>query len=363
MPAPESASDGSRRKPNIFLLSSYRTDSHVRWADWLTAMHTQVNWHRLELPGRRFRWRIRGNPISWLDRLPEIRPDLILATSMVDLATLKGLHPHLAHVPSWYYFHENQFAYPLSEHQVNRVDPQMVQLYGALTAQRVFFNSAFNRNSFLDGVFELLRTKPQADSLAIKQRLERKSSILPIPIDPIPPAKSKDEGLIVWNHRWEYDKAPEIFAEAIIKLSKIDVDFRLALLGDRSSAFPNESLLRLREKLGRHIIADARVDVETYKQILSKAGVVVSTALHEFQGLAMLEAVSAGARPLVPDALCYPEQYPEAYRYPPGNHNALTNRLAKWLRRGLPPAVDVGKWSAPELKEKWRELFATLEIV
>ncbi len=344
-------------KPVVWLMSSYRTDSHAQWADWLVSTHQQISWHRLELPGRRFRWRIRGNPISWLDKLPEAEPDVILATSMVDLATIKGLHPRLAHVPAWYYFHENQFAYPLSEHQVNRIDPQMVQLYGALTAERLFFNSEFNRRSFLDGVFELLRTKPQAESQEIRLRLERKSTVLPVPITPITPAESKDARLIVWNHRWEYDKAPNIFAEAMIKLSKKDDDFRLALLGDRSTAFPDQSLLLIREKLPEFIIADGRVDRESYLRILSKAGVVVSTALHEFQGLAMLEAVSAGARPLVPDALCYPEQYPDEYRYPPGDVKTLTTQLAHWLRRGLPPTIDVSEWYSSRLKEQWRKLF------
>ena len=351
--------DAPRKKSEVWLMSAYRTDSHARWADWLVSSHSNINWKRLELPGRRFRWRIRGNPISWLTRLPESEPDLILATSMVDLATIKGLHPRLAYVPAWYYFHENQFAYPLSEHQLNRIDPQMVQLYGALTSERLFFNSEFNRRTFLDGVFELLRTKPQADSLSIKLQLERKSTVLPIPINPIPPAADKDEHLILWNHRWEYDKAPEVFAEAMIMLAqRTDADFRLALLGDRSSAFPNDSLLLLHNKLGDRIVINERADSETYRRFVSQAGVVVSTSLHEFQGLAMLEAVSAGACPLVPDDLCYPEQYPEEYRYPPGDKEALVNRLEGWLRNGLPAVPDVSPWHSSSLTRKWQNLFA-----
>jgi hypothetical protein len=143
-------------KTKIWLLSAYRADSHAAWADWLVSNHFSIEWHRLELPGRHFRWRIRGNPLSWLDALPQQTPDLIIATSMVDLATLKGLHPRLANVPAYYYFHENQFAYPVSEQQVQSIEPQMVQLYGALTADRLLFNSAFNRDSFLDGVKSLL---------------------------------------------------------------------------------------------------------------------------------------------------------------------------------------------------------------
>ncbi|MFO8029137.1 MAG: DUF3524 domain-containing protein [Cyclonatronaceae bacterium] len=345
--------------PEIWLMSAYRTDSHARWADWLASAHPHVNWKRLELPGRRFRWRIRGNPISWLNRLPASTPDLIFATSMVDLATIKGLHPRLAHVPAWYYFHENQFAYPLSEHQTNKVDPQMVQLYGALASERLFFNSEFNRRTFLDGVFELLRTKPQADSLGIRLQLERKSEVLPIPVKPIPPTEGKDPGLILWNHRWEYDKAPEIFADAMLQLAKReDIDFRLALLGDRSSAFPSEALLQLRDGLGDRIVIDERADSATYRLFVSKAMVVISTALHEFQGLAMLEAASAGARPLVPDDLCYPEQYPDIYRYPPGDREAIVDRLSEWFRRGFPPAPDVTKWHSPELETKWQECFS-----
>ncbi len=351
--------DAPLKKPEIWLLSAYRTDSHARWADWLVDVHPHVTWKRLELPGRRFRWRIRGNPISWLNRLPESDPDLIFATSMVDLATIKGLHPRLANVPAWYYFHENQFAYPLSEHQLNRIDPQMVQLYGALASERLFFNSDFNRRTFLDGIFDLLRTKPQADSLGIKMQLEQKSTVLPIPITPIPPAADKDKHLILWNHRWEYDKAPEVFAEAMVMLAqRTDADFRLALLGDRSSAFLNDGLLLLRDRLGDRIVIDERADSETYHRFVSKAGVVVSTSMHEFQGLAMLEAVSAGACPLVPDDLCYPEQYPEKYRYPPGDKEALVNRLEGWLRNGLPTAPDVSSWHASSLTRKWQDLFA-----
>ena len=78
-------------KPRAWLLSAYRADSHAAWADWLIREQNQYDWLRFELAGRHFRWRIRGNPLSWIDVLPEAVPELIVATSMVDLATLKGL--------------------------------------------------------------------------------------------------------------------------------------------------------------------------------------------------------------------------------------------------------------------------------
>jgi hypothetical protein len=173
----------AKQVPTIWLLSAYHTASHAAWIDWLTAHVVDIAWRPLVLPGRHFRWRIRGNPLSWLDCLPAGLPNLILATSMVDLATLKGLHPRLAQVPAYYYFHENQFAYPVSDTQANSVDPLVVQLYGALSAQRLLFNSAFNRDSFLDGVEGFLRKMPDAVPQGVRARLAARTLVIPVPIE------------------------------------------------------------------------------------------------------------------------------------------------------------------------------------
>ncbi|MCS4502547.1 DUF3524 domain-containing protein [Arhodomonas aquaeolei] len=346
------------QRPTAWLLSAYRADSHRAWADWLVRTIDDVQWSRFELPGRHFRWRIRGNPLSWLDTLPAEPPALIVATSMVDLATLRGLFPALAGVPALLYFHENQFAYPVSPQQVRSVEPQMVQLYAALAADRLLFNSAFNRESFLEGVAALLDRMPDAVPEGIAERLRPACEVLPVPVKPIPPAPERDPRLILWNHRWEYDKAPEVFAEAMITLAERGNDFRLALLGPRPRHVP-APLTRLREALGERIVADGRVERQRYRSLLGQAGIVVSTAHHEFQGLGVIEAASAGACPLVPDALCYPEQYPEIYRYAWNDANALTERLEEWLERGLPPVPDVSAWHGEHLRARWAERIHT----
>jgi glycosyltransferase involved in cell wall biosynthesis len=344
-----------RGVPHIWLLSAYRSDSHAAWADWLTGNLAGIDWYVRELPGRHFAWRIRGNPLSWLDGLPGETPDRILATSMVDLATLKGLHPRLAGVPADYYFHENQFAYPRSDQQVTSIEARMVQLYGALAADRLFFNSGYNRRTFLEGVHELLERMPDHVPNGIGERLAAKCRILPVPVEFVPPSDDRDEGLVVWNHRWEYDKHPDLFADAMLALADQGVNFRLALLGPRPVEPPG-ALVRLRERLGERIVADGKLARQEYEQVLGRAAIAVSTARHEFQGLGMLEAAGAGARPLVPDALCYPEQYPEPYRYPPGDLAMLVDRLAEWLTGGLPSPVDVSNWTSPVLATAWRDV-------
>jgi glycosyltransferase involved in cell wall biosynthesis len=342
---------------NVLLLSAYRSDSHAVWSDWLRRNINGVEWQALELPGRHFAWRIRGNPLSWLDGIGAEPPDLVLATSMVDLATLKGLHRQLADVPAWYYFHENQFAYPMSRQQVRSIEPRMVQLYGALAADRLLFNSCFNRDSFLDGIDELLELMPDGIPRGVRERLAPRCELLPVPVEPVPAADRRDHRLIVWNHRWEYDKAPERFAEAMIRLDQAGADFRLALLGKRAED-PPASLARLRDMLSHRIVADGQLPRHEYRQVLGRAGIAVSTAIHEFQGISMLEAASAGARPLVPDALCYPQQYPGEYRYPAGDILALVERLHTWLDGSLPSPCPVDAWLIPATGAQWQARFA-----
>ncbi len=341
------------------MLSAYRADSHAAWVDWLQTRLTSINWEILELPGRHFAWRIRGNPLSWLDRLPAGRPELILATSMVDLATLKGLHPRLAGVPCWYYFHENQFAYPRSDRQTSTIEAQMVQLYGALSADRLLFNSGWNRSSFIQGVQELLDRMPDQVPDRVIERLAAKSGVLPVPVEAVRSTAERDPRLILWNHRWEYDKAPELFCRALQQLAAQGHEFRLALLGKRSRRI-SPALAKIRQALASRILVDDWVQPEPYRHLLAKASIAVSTAIHEFQGLGMLEATSAGARPLVPDHLCYPEQFAERYRYPAGDVNALTQRLADWLEGDLPGRANVDCWLAGQVGNSWRQALVSI---
>ena len=137
----------------------------------------------LTLPPRHFNWRIRGNPLSWLNR-PELQAqyDLVLATSMVDLATLRGLVPNLTRVPCILYCHENQFAYPESLHQNRPLEPLMVNLYSALACDALVFNSDWNRRSFMHGVEQLLSKMPDQKPAGLLEQLAAKAEVLPVPL-------------------------------------------------------------------------------------------------------------------------------------------------------------------------------------
>jgi glycosyltransferase involved in cell wall biosynthesis len=54
-------------------------------------------------------------------------------------------------------------------------------------------------------------------------------------------------------------------------------------------------------------------EADTYARLLRQADLVISTAIHEFFGVAVVEAIYAGCFPILPDRLSYPELLPERF--------------------------------------------------
>lgn len=343
------------------LLSAYSAVSHRFWAEQVMA-HTEAEWTCLTLPPRHFRWRIRGNPLTWAlkEHHTLSQPyDLVLATSMVDLATLIGLYPHLGRAKKVVYFHENQFAYPESDEQAPQGEAKMVNLYAALAADQVVFNSAYNRDSFIDGARGFLKRIPEnLPAAKWLETLRQNARVLPVPVLPI----ASDVGRqnmpqrIVWNHRWEYDKNPDDFFGALFTLSEEGVAFELAVMGQQFRQTP-PVFDQARERLAARIVAWGSQPEAQYNALLASAGIVVSTTWHEFQGLAIMEAAQRGVLPLVPDRLCFPELYPGAYRFD-GTRKGLTDTLRAWLTEpsSRPAPLATAQWEWPAWQGEYRAL-------
>ncbi|SFC64702.1 protein of unknown function [Kushneria avicenniae] len=342
------------------MLSAYAADSHRYWARGLMAHLETIDWTLLELAPRHFQWRVRGNPLSFMsehDATLSQSFDLVVATSLVDLATLIGLYPHLGRARRVVYFHENQFAYPLGQDQRTRIEPLMVNLYSALAADRVLFNSRWNRDSFFDGVAGFLKKMPERVMPTRLEALKTRSEILPVPLWSLPSSVSirRDApNRIIWNHRWEYDKNPEDFFAALEMLSDSGHEFELVVMGQVFRNAP-DVFEQARSRLARHITCWGHQTRERYLEALGKGGIVVSTAWHEFQGLAVMEAVQQGCVPLVPERLCFPEYYAPQYRYD-GGRDALIERLKRWLDspESRPGPPDIGAWTWPQMTARYR---------
>jgi glycosyltransferase involved in cell wall biosynthesis len=121
--------------------------------------------------------------------------------------------------------------------------------------------------------------------------------------------------LVLWNHRWEYDKNPEAFFRAVYALADEGLDFGLVLLGESFRNQPAE-FLEARERLpGRIVQFGYAEDPAAYASLLWQSDIVVSTALHEFFGAAIVEACYCGCFPILPRRLSYPELVPADRHY------------------------------------------------
>lgn len=351
----------------ILVLSAYHTLSHAQWLEELqSAISPTHSLVACTLPPRYFSWRLRGSPLSFAQLHPEAmaaRYDAVIATSMVDGTTIRGLYPHLAACPWIVYFHENQFAYPENTATPTQglVDRQMVQLYSALAADRCVFNSAYNQSTFLGGVRALNRKFPDATPRHLADTIAAKAEILPIPVAQLdqrsPPAAIAGPVSIVWNHRVEYDKGLTLFYDFIRELDQSGRDFRLILLGQRFRQMP-KVWQRLTREFADRIAWDGFVeDRLEYLRLLAEGDVVVSTADHEFQGLAFLEAIHLGLRPLAPDRLVYPEYLTAPYLYE-GGAKAMVASLEKVMTETRPPlkAAFVEAASREGSRRRWLAL-------
>ncbi len=306
----------------ILLLSAYDARSHRYWHHQLAQQFPQHDWQTLSLKDRFFAWRMGGNALNFkahFDDLLHADFDLLLATSMTDLSTLRGMYPHLSNIPNLLYFHENQFAYPANHQQQGIKEIQLRSLYAATVADQLLFNSAYNRDSFLQGVRDFVRQMPDGIPQGVADDLAIKSSLLAVPLaadcQPKPKAKSGDETQVVWNHRWEHDKGPETLLELLRLCQQHHAPFKFHVLGQQFKQQP-EAFEHIKKHHSDQCLNLGFIESRNqYLSVLQAADVGLSTALHDFQGISMLEAAACGCLPLAPNRLVYPELYPATNLY------------------------------------------------
>lgn len=261
--------------------------------------------------------------------------DVILCNDMLSVADLRSLMPAgMRDVAIVCYFHENQLTYPISEEQERDFQYGMTNITSCLAADSVWFNSRFHRDDFLKAVGGLLRKMPDHVPRGIVDSIRRKSAVTPPPVDVGPRklaiGKSANEPLrLLWCHRWEYDKNPEPFFKTLLRLDEAGYEFELVLVGEQFRTAPptfESSWARLQ---GHVTHAGYLPNREDYLAMLARCDVVISTAIQENFGIAVVEAMLAGCQPLLPNRLSYPELIPvqlsETCLYP--SDDALYDRL------------------------------------
>lgn len=327
------------------------------------------------MPARFWKWRMHGGAISlaraFLSSTLEF--DLILATDMIDLTTFLALtRGKSAGTPAILYMHENQLTYPLpQESQEGPMRRQrgerdlhyaFINFSSMLAADHVIFNSIFHRTQLLSALPSFLKGFPEFNEIETLQDLHKKSSVFPIGID-VPKSFDNESqvfddsvSLIVWNQRWEYDKNPSEMFEVLFKLADEGVVFNVAICGQNFRSKPLEFVRGL-ERLAERIVHFGYAKEDVYYRLLKSADLTFSTAIHEFFGIAVLEAISYETYPLLPNRLCYPEilppQFHDACLYSKQSQLidkmiwAIQNRdLAKEMAVKIARAVQSYQWPA-----------------
>lgn len=324
----------------ILIVSPYHGGSHKAWAEG----YQQFSSHKvalLTLPARFWKWRMHGGAVTLARRFVAdlqaaitVSPDILLVTDMLDLTTFLALTRRwVSHIPTVLYMHENQLTYPLPANpQIGPMRRQrgerdlhyaFINYASMLAADRVLFNSQYHWQNLLQNLPNFLKHFPEYNELKTLESLREKSSVVPVglnldellavrPQQRLPLKPDDAPPLILWNQRWEYDKNPAAFFRALYQMKAENLPFRVALCGEQYSRSP-QAFLEAQERLADHIIHTGYVPRETYLQLLWAADIVISTALHEFFGISVLEAILCQTFPILPHRLSYPELLPEVF--------------------------------------------------
>ena len=308
----------------ILIVEPYFSGSHKSWA----LGYQDNSSHEIEiisLEGKFWKWRMHGGAISLANLFLKTKfaPDLILASDMLDLTTFLCLTKNkTSNLPTALYFHENQLSYPWSksDRDVQKKRDHhygFINIVSALAADKVLFNSEFHLESFLLEGKKFLKNFPDKNETKSIDLIKKKSRVLHLGIDlkrfdSIKRLSLKDP-LILWNHRWEYDKNPKSFFKSMFKLKEKNIPFSLAVLGESFASKPNifdEAKTKLKNEIIHFGYCDNHWD---YAKWLCSADILPVTNNQDFFGASIVEAIYCGAFPLLPNRLSYPELLPTEF--------------------------------------------------
>tara|TARA_R110002072_G_scaffold64203_2_gene159292 strand:- start:137772 stop:138890 length:1119 start_codon:yes stop_codon:yes gene_type:complete len=310
-----------------YAIESFYGGSHKQWLDQLKEQfshHFDTHLELFTLPARNWKWRHHGAAISLAENIKKHfletkdLPECILVTDIIDLALLKSLLPNELHkVPIFLYFHENQFAYPQSDNDSFQKDQQyaFMNYTSALIADKCFFNSHYNKDSFLFGAQKLLKRMPDHQNLSNLKIIKEKSQVLPIGLSlnqsKLHLDKFKnisEEVRILWNHRWEHDKNPEDFFKFLYRLIENKTPIKVCLAGQRTSRVP-ECFYQFIKKFPDKVKSSEILSRSEYEKALDWAHFSPNTSTQDFFGISLMESMSRGVIPLLPSRLAFPEHF------------------------------------------------------
>lgn len=283
---------------------------------------------------------MRGGAVTLAEQLvveieQQGQPDALVVSDMIDLAAFLGLCRGVLapDVPVVLYMHENQLLYPLGPGQQPDDALSLLNWKSTLAADAVWFNSEFQRSGYFAALPKFLNHMPDWRHSHLIDGVAEKSCVMPVGVATVELIKAErgpvgQSPLILWNQRWDHDKNPQAVFSALSKMAADGIDFTVALAGENQRVDPQE-FDRAQVELGDRVIHVGHASRAAYQELLLRSDIVVSAAHHEFFGIAIVEAIAAGALPVLPDRLSYPEVVTDAFREALYRDGDLRARLAQ----------------------------------
>jgi len=306
----------------ILLIEPYYTGSHKKWANDYRRLSNH-NVKILSLKGQFWKWRMHGGAVTLADKFNKInwKPNLIIATDMLDFTTFLSLtRKKTYNIPAIIYFHENQISYPWSPNDID-VKKNRDSHYGfinyssALSSDHILFNSNYHMNTFMNELNPFLKNFPDHNELDSINIIKRKSKTLHLGLDlkrfDLKKNKKNEKPSILWNHRWEYDKNPELFFSILEKVKNEGYKFNLIVIGENFSQSPKIFDRAKKDFKDELIHWGYAKTFELYAELLWRADILPVTSNQEFFGISVMEAIYCGNWPILPNRLTYPELLPE----------------------------------------------------
>lgn len=308
------------RRLRFLFIEPFYGGSHRDFADGLT----RASAHTIDLvtlPARFWKWRMRGAALHLLKKIDALESyDGLITSDILGLADFKALCG-VPCPPVMLYFHENQLTYPLAPNRTIDYQFGFTNITTALSADRILFNSRTHFDAFFDTLPRFIGMMPEFKPHWAVDAIRQKSQVMypGCQFDDAPAAPPGDKAappLIIWNHRWEFDKNPADFFCALDSVVARGADFRLALLGENYQAVPKE-FIAAQQKFKDRIVHCGYVPSKAdYFGWLAEGDIVVSTAIQENFGISVIEAIRHGCLPLLPNRLSYPEIIPAEFHDP-----------------------------------------------
>ena len=301
----------------ILYVEPYYAGSHQQWIESYKH-HSRHQIDILSLPGKKWKWRMHGGAVSLANKFIENDKnyDLIIVSDFLNLPVFKALcSDRLDDTKICMYFHENQITYPWSpkdqDVKLNRdLHYAYINYTSSLVSDYNFFNSDYHLKSYIVGLKKYLKKMPDFNNLDSINIINDKSSVLPLGCNFKKinlQEKQNKIPIILWNHRWEYDKNPDLFFKTLYKIKQKNIDFKLVVVGEHFNEYPeifNEAKVKLKDNLLQFGFCNS---FDEYQNWLNKSDILPVTSIQDFFGVSIAEGIYAGLLPVLPNRLSYPE--------------------------------------------------------